>query len=136
MTIDEKTGQSYLEKIGMEQRDIQIPRSDYNSSREYNIEMTSFENGGKGNGDNGNPPFLRPDMTKPSTEMDYSYDTTSPAGNACDRSARNVMTNRSLYGPEAQYGIDVVPDTEASIRAGQYDSSTQQARLPYPCPVV
>lgn len=132
-------GQSYLEIQGQEARKEQMQRSDYNAANEYsethNDALATGDAQGKGTGDFGGHGYSVPDMTKPKNMFNYSNFNTSAGGNDCDYQAREVMTARSLYGPNRQYGVDIVVDTTANINDGQYDGGIR-TRLPYPCPVV
>lgn len=137
-TINENN-QSYLELQGMEARKTQLAMSDYNRENEYNERhndaLADGDGQGKGTGDFAGHGWSVPDLTKPKGQINYSNFNTSDGGNDCDQQARKIMTARSLYGPEKQYGIDIIPNTSLNVSDGQYDGS-QRSKIAYVCPVV
>ena len=139
-----ENGQSYLEVEAIQARKEQMERSDYNQNNEYSeSHPDALSNGdirGKGTGNFGGPTYTVPDMTKPKSEIGSSGFNTEAGGNSCDERARDVMTARSLYSPERQYGLasmgaNVYVDTAVNRADGQYDGSNPK-RLPYTCPVA
>jgi len=131
-------GQTYLEQEGIDLRHEQAARSDYSQQNEYNEQhpdaLSTGDAQGKGTGDYGGHGWIVPDMTKPKGEMSGMFNTEA-GGNNCDERSRGVMTARSLYGPDRQYGIDIVPNTAKNRLEGQYDGANP-IRVPYTCPVV
>lgn len=123
-----ETGQTCLEKRGMEARHEQITRSDYNIEDEYSAThkdaMSDGDAQGKGTGHGGHTHFL-PDCEKPTTTIDYSNFDTVNGGGYYDIKGRNGIGGRdralatSLYNKEAQYGPNLV-DTSKNIEDGQY----------------
>ena len=121
--------QSCLEQKGIERRQIERVRSDYNPSDVYNENhpdaLSDGDAWGKGSG-NGGHGFSIPDCNKPQTMMDYSnFDTHSEnIGGYYDINGRDgiggrtYLKNISLYNEENQYGINSV-DTSANIEDGQ-----------------
>lgn len=136
-TINDE-GRSYLEIQGQEARQQQTAQSDYNQLNYYDEKhddaLATGDAQGKGTGDFGGHGYTVPDMTKPKEQMSYANFNTSDGGNDCDQSARAIMMARSIYGPNKQYGIDVVPDTSLNVADGQYDG-TIHSRKSYICPV-
>lgn len=133
-----KNGQSYLEIEALDNRHEQMGRSDYNPNDEYNEQhkdaLATGDERGKGTGNFGGHGWIIPDMTKPHNQMSGMFNT-EDGGNNCDNAARNLMTERSIYGPGREYGIDYVVDTTANISDGQYDGS-ERVRIPYRCPII
>ena len=140
MATIKENGQSYLETQGIDARKEQTAYSDYNDNYEYGNPKEgnhgiTMEEGGKGTGDFGGHGHSVPDMTKPKDQMDYKGFNTFDGGSDCDRQARNVMLNRSIYGPGTEYGVNIIPDTSLNISDGQYDGGAP-VRGAYVCPVV
>lgn len=135
-TLD-KNMQSYLEKEAIDNRREQMARSDYGDDNEYNERnedaLATGDEKGKGTGNFGGHGWIAPDMTKPISQMSPMFNT-EEGGNNCDNAARDVMTQRSIYGPGREYSIDYVVDTTANRMEGQYDGA-ERIRVPYMCPV-
>lgn len=123
--------QSCLEKRGMDERNTEIVRSDYNINDQYgSTHSDALSNGdaqGKGSGHGGHTAFL-PDCTKPSSMINYSnFDTSAESniGGCYDINGRNGVSGRkvamasSLYNNEYQYGSALV-DTTQNQNDGQY----------------
>ena len=98
-----QNGQTCLEKRGMEERHVEITRSDYNIENQYGAThkdaLSDGDAQGKGTGHGGHTHYL-PDCTKPTTRIDYS----------------NAI---SMYNKEVPYGAKLV-DTTANVNDGQY----------------
>lgn len=120
--------QSCLEKRGIEQRKIELVRSDYNIEDQYSAaHPNAISNGdpaGKGTNHGGHTHFL-PDCNKPTTTIDYSnFDTTS-GGGQYDIEGRNGIGGRkyletiSMYNKENFYSANLI-NTEENLRQGQY----------------
>lgn len=122
--------QSCLEKRGIEERHIEIVRSDYNIEDQYSATHSdALSNGdpqGKGTGHGGHTHFL-PDCNKPTTTIDYSNFDTTNGGGLYDIEGRNGIGGRewsmtvSMYNPEYQYSANLV-NTEINVRDGQYQN--------------
>lgn len=125
-----ENGQSCLEKRGMDERQVELTRSDYNIENQYgptHPDAISDNNPqGKGTGHGGHTHFL-PDCTKPTGMIDYSNFDTMNGGGSYDiygraeagESGRNVSLARSMYNRENPYGAELV-NTEKNIADGQY----------------
>ena len=123
-----ENGQTCLEKRGMEERQQEITRSDYNIENQYSVThkdaISDGDAQGKGTGHGGHTHFL-PDCTKPTTTIDYSNFDTENGGGYYDIEGRNGISGRkramatSLYNKEEQYGPTAV-DTSANVADGQY----------------
>ena len=121
-------GQTCLEKRGMDERHIEIARSDYNIENQYSAShLDALSNGdplGKGTGHGGHGDWL-PDCTKPTNMIDYSNFDTENGGGSYDIDGRNGIGGRtrslarSMYNKENMYGADLV-NTEQNIIDGQY----------------
>ena len=121
-------GQTCLEKRGMDERHIEISRSDYNIENQYNSSHPdALSNGdpqGKGTGHGGHGDWL-PDCTKPTNMIDYSNFDTENGGGSYDIDGRNGIGGRirslarSMYNKENMYGSNLV-NTEQNIIDGQY----------------
>lgn len=132
--------QSCLEKRGIEERDKEIVRNDYNYEDEYGAThkdaLSDGDAYGKGTGSGGHG-HLIPNCNGPIGQIDYSnFDTTS-GGSACDIDERNKAMTISIYNPEYEYGAKLV-NTEINVGYGQYqmDSiprTSKEERLK--CPV-
>lgn len=124
--------QSNLEKKGIEQRHIELVRSDYNKTDAYSEShedaLSNPENEtkalGKGTGNGGYMAYV-PDASKPSTLMNYSSLDTTAGGGAYDihgrngQGGRNRLVKINLYSKDNAYGPNSV-DTSANIDDGQY----------------
>lgn len=121
-------GQTCLERRGIEERNVEIVRSDYNINDQYGpTHSDALSNGdpqGKGTGHGGHTSWL-PDCTKPTTMIDYSNFDTENGGGLYDIKGRNGISGReqslarSMYNKENQYGPSLV-NTEENIAQGQY----------------
>lgn len=133
-----ENGQSYLEEEAIAARHEQMGRSDYNPNNEYSAQhkdaLATGDERGKGTGDFGGHGFIVPDMSKPRNQRSGMFNTEN-AGNDCDHSARKIMTERSIYGPGREYGVEYVVNTSANRAEGQYDGS-ERTRIPYKCPLL
>ena len=120
-------GQTCLEQRGMEERHVEIARSDYNIEDQYSAAhkdaMSDGDPQGKGTGHGGHTAFL-PDCTKPVGQINYSNFDTTNGGGSYDINGRHDIGGRlksmaaSLYNEENQYGLDLI-NTEANIADGQ-----------------
>ena len=119
-----KNGQSCLEKQGIEERDNEIIRSDYNINNEYGPTNT----GEFGRGTGGSHTHWLPDCEKPKDLINYSNFSTSPdmnIGNVYDIEGRNDIggrnkaINSSKYNYLNQYTANLV-DSSENIAQGQY----------------
>ena len=120
--------QSCLEKRGIEERNREIVRSDYNIEDQYgSTHKNAISDGdpqGKGTGHGGHTHFL-PDCNKPTTTIDYSNFDTVNGGGSLDIKGRNGIGGRdramsiSIYTQENPYGPTSV-NTEKNIEDGQY----------------
>jgi hypothetical protein len=124
--------QSNLEKKGIEQRQIELIRSDYNKIDAYSeshedalsnpADETKAQ--GKGTGNGGHQAYV-PDASQPSTLFNYSSLDTSAGGGAYDIHGRNNQGGRNrllkinIYNKDNAYGPNSV-DTSANINEGQY----------------
>ena len=120
--------QSCLEKRGIEQRAIEIVRSDYNENDQYNANHSdAISNGdvlGKGTQHGGHSHYL-PDCSKPTSMINYSNFDTTNGGGLYDVEGRNDVGGRrkamaqSLYNQDYQYGANLV-NTEENLKQGQF----------------
>jgi hypothetical protein len=120
--------QSCLEKRGIEERNTEIVRSDYNINNQYsNTHPDAISDGdpqGKGTGHGGHTHWL-PDCTKPTTMIDYSNFDTENGGGEYDIEGRNGIGGRkkamanSLYNREYQYTANLI-DTSLNLAEGQF----------------
>lgn len=120
--------QSCLEKRGIEQRAIEIVRSDYNENDQYNANHSdAISNGdalGKGTQHGGHSHYL-PDCNKPTSMINYSNFDTTNGGGLYDIEGRNDVGGRrkamsqSLYNQDYQYGANLV-NTEENLKQGQF----------------
>lgn len=120
--------QSCLEKRGIEQRAIEIVRSDYNENDQYNANHSdAISNGdalGKGTQHGGHSHYL-PDCNKPTSMINYSNFDTTNGGGLYDIEGRNDIGGRrkamvqSLYNQDYQYGANLV-NTEENLKQGQF----------------
>lgn len=127
-----KTKQSTLESRGMEERKIELVRSDYGKNNAYS---DSHEDAlshpddpekvlGKGT-NNGGHQHYTPDHSKPSTLINYSnFDTTSGGGyydihGRNEQGGRDRLLKINIYSKDNAYGPNSI-DTTANIDEGQY----------------
>lgn len=123
--------QSCLEKRGIEERSVEIVRSDYNIENQYGpSHPDALSNGdvnGKGTGHGGHTHYL-PDCNKPTSTIDYSNFDTLNGGGLYDIEGRNDVggrkkaINSSLYNNERQYSANLI-NTEINLRQGQYQTN-------------
>lgn len=123
--------QSCLEKRGIEERSVEIVRSDYNIENQYGpSHPDALSNGdvnGKGTGHGGHTHYL-PDCNKPTSTIDYSNFDTFNGGGLYDIEGRNDVggrkkaINSSLYNHERQYSANLI-NTEINLRQGQYQTN-------------
>ena len=116
--------QSCLEKRGIEERSVEIVRSDYNIENQYGpSHPDALSNGdvnGKGTGHGGHTHYL-PDCNKPTSTIDYSNFDTLNGGGLYDIEGRNDVggrkkaINSSLYNNERQYSANLI-NTEINLR--------------------
>ena len=129
--------QTCLEKRGIEERNVEIVRSDYNINDQYSATHSdALSNGdvqGKGSGHGGHTHYL-PDCNKATGTIDYSNFDTSPSSNIggyYDIKGRNGIGGReyamsvSMYNYENQYGAALV-NTEQNVAQGQYQVGYSQ----------
>ena len=123
-----ENGQTCLEKRGIDERNEEIVRSDYNAENPYGpTHPDAISDGdpqGKGTGHGGHNAWL-PDCTKPTNMIDYSNFDTVNGGGVYDIKGRNGMggrersLDRSMYNQEVQYGANLV-NTAENVAQGQY----------------
>lgn len=120
--------QSCLEKRGIEERHIEIVRSDYTRDNQYSgthpDALATGDWQGKGTGHGGHT-FWLPNCNGQMGVFNYSNFDTSPdskAGNDADNEARKIAMARSVYNSDYQYTAALV-DTIANVREGQYQIS-------------
>jgi len=123
-----ENGQSCLEIKGIEEREHEIVRSDYNAENPYGpTHPDAISDGdaqGKGTGHGGHSAFL-PDCSKPTNMIDYSNFDTTQGGGKYDIKGRNDIGGRersmarSLYNPEFEYGAKLI-NTSENISQGQF----------------
>ena len=123
--------QSCLEKRGIEERSVEIVRSDYNIENQYGPShpdaLSYGDVNGKGTGHGGHTHYL-PDCNKPTSTIDYSNFDTLNGGGLYDIEGRNDVggrkkaINSSLYNHERQYSANLV-NTEINLRQGQYQTN-------------
>lgn len=132
-----KNGQTYLESIGIEEREKLLVKNDYFSEEkvsggEYSNTNKDAMSGdhplGKGTGHGGHLHDV-PDPTKSKTGYSYrNFDTDKDhVGGLYDRmgidktgmnAGRNFLLNINVFDPEHEYGINYV-DTTANRQDGQ-----------------
>lgn len=124
--------QSALESKAIEERKQEIIRSDYNEADAYSsAHKDALSNPedknkylGKGTNSGGHQHYI-PDLSKPSTLINYSNLDTSNGGGAYDIHGRNEQGGRerlvkiNMYNKDNAYGPNSV-DTSANIEEGQY----------------
>jgi hypothetical protein len=121
--------QTCLEKKGIEERDQEIVRSDYNFENPYQAThkdaLSDGDVQGKGTGHGGHTAWL-PDCNKPTGQINYSNFDTFNGGGEYDINGRNGIGGRnramasSKYNEDYQYGVDVLVDTDVNLQDGQY----------------
>ena len=121
-----QNGQTCLEKRGMEERHVEITRSDYNIENQYGAThkdaLSDGDAQGKGTGHGGHLHSV-PDCTRPST-IDYRNFDTENAGGIYDIEGRNgvggrvFLKNISVYNEAFEYGPTLV-DTSLNVADGQ-----------------
>lgn len=126
--------QSCLEKRGMDERHVEIVRSDYNIEDQYSATHSdAISNGdtqGKGTGHGGHTHFL-PDCNKPTGMIDYSNFDTKNGGGCYDINGRNGIGGRnyamavSMYNNETPYSAALV-ETDQNVADGQYQVGYRQ----------
>jgi hypothetical protein len=120
--------QSCLEKRGIEERNAEIVRSDYNITDPYSVThkdaLSDGDAQGKGTNHGGHTHSL-PDCTKPNAMIDYSNFDTTNGGGAYDIDGRNDIGGRNknvaynLYNATRPYGANLI-NTELNVNQGQY----------------
>lgn len=125
--------QSNLERKAIEERNIELVRSDYNKNDVYSEShvdaLANPEDNtkvqGKGTASGGHQAYI-PDSSKPSNLFNYSsLNTSEEAGGAYDihgkneQSGRNRLLKINLYNKDNSYGHNSV-DTSANIDDGQF----------------
>lgn len=114
--------QSCLEKRGIEERNAEIVRSDYNIEDPYSAShkdaISDGDKMGKGTNHSGHNHFL-PDCTQPTGKINYSNFDTENGGGSADVEARRTAMVRSLYNKDYQYGANLV-NTEENLNQGQF----------------
>ena len=117
-----ENGQSCLEKNGIQERENEIVRSDYNEENPYGpTHKDAISDGdimGKGTGHGGHTAW-NPDCDKPNQAIDYSNFDTINGGGKADVDKRLESMARSLYNAENPYGATLVKTSE-NIAKGQY----------------
>lgn len=123
-----QNGQTCLEKRGIDERHVEIARSDYNIENQYSSThkdaVSDGDSFGKGTLHGGHTHWL-PDCTKPVGQINYSNFDTENGGGCYDIKGRNGIGGReralasSMYNKEAQYGSNFV-DTTLNVNEGQY----------------
>jgi len=123
-----ENGQSCLENRGIQERNNEIVRSDYNIENPYGpTHPDAISDGdpqGKGTGHGGHNAWL-PDCTKPTNMIDYSNFDTINGGGEYDIKGRNDVGGRerslarSMYNFERPYGADLI-NTAENVAQGQY----------------
>lgn len=114
--------QSCLEKRGIEERNVEIVRSDYNIEDQYSANhKDAISDGdvmGKGTNHGGHGHFL-PDCSQPTGKMNYSNFDTTNGGGKVDVETRKTSMVRSLYNQDYQYGANLI-NTEENLKQGQF----------------
>jgi hypothetical protein len=120
--------QSCLEKRGIEERNAEIVRSDYNITDPYSPShkdaVSDGDVQGKGTKHGGHSHFL-PDCNKPTSMIDYSNFDTTKGGGLYDIEGRNDVGGRkknitiNLYNAENPYGANSI-NTEENLKLGQF----------------
>lgn len=123
-------GQTCLEKRGMDERKVEITRSDYNIEDQYGpTHKDALADGDvQGKGVGGSHTHYLPDCNKPTGTIDYSNFSTSPEDEIGgkydiegrnDQGGRERLVNYCLYNYENQYGSTLI-NTEKNVNDGQY----------------
>ena len=117
-----ENGQTCLEKRGIEERQKEIVRNDYNIDGQYSaIHPDAISNGdvqGKGTMHGGHTHYL-PDCSKDRTYIDYSNFDTANGGGKYDIEGRNGVGGRkksmaiSMYNAQYQYGANLINTSES-----------------------
>lgn len=124
--------QSNLEIKGIEERNNEIIRNDFDNDDEYSsthedaLSHPESEDKpwGKGTNHGGHTHYI-PDASKSKTQMNYSNFDTRNGGGSYDIygynniSGRNRLTTINLYSQDNAYGVDSV-DTSKNQEDGQY----------------
>lgn len=120
--------QSCLEKRGIEERNTEIVRSDYNREDPYSAThkdaLSDGDAQGKGTGHGGHTHTI-PDCNKPTSMIDYSNFDTKNGGGQYDIEGRNGIGGRdwsmavSLYNHEMPYSASLV-ETDENVKQGQF----------------
>lgn len=120
--------QSCLEIRGIQERNDEIVRSDYNINDQYTSShpdaISDGDPQGKGTNHGGHTHWL-PDCTKPTGMIDYSNFDTEAGGGIYDIEGRNNIGGRnkalasSMYNKEIFYSANLV-DTQENVRQGQF----------------
>jgi hypothetical protein len=128
MALDLKDGQSCLEAQGIEERNTEVVRNDYNKTDEYGpSHPNAIADGdplGKGTHDGYNT--LVPDCSKGKTMIDYTnFNSHSEAGGSYDIQGRQGIGGRNAslvinkWGANKEYGANSVNSSE-NVNDGQY----------------
>lgn len=127
-----KNGQTCLEVHGIEERNEEIVRNDYNIEDQYSVThkdaLSDGDSKGKGSGHGGHTDW-QPTCSDNATKnmIDYkNFDTSyeSNIGDCYDINGRNGIGGRiqlmtkSKYSPEYQYGLHLI-NTEENQNQGQ-----------------
>lgn len=120
--------QTCLEKKGIEERNAELVKNDYNKQDEYSgLHKDALSDGdvqGKGTGHGGHTHYL-PDCNKDTHTIDYSNFDTFNGGGKYDIEGRNGVGGRNrmlsycLYTKEHPYSAELI-DTDENIADGQY----------------
>jgi hypothetical protein len=129
MAIVNKNGQTRLEIAGIDERDREVVRSDYNSENQYGpTHKDALSDGdplGKGTGHGGHTDWLPKTDQLPSNAINYSNFDTTNGGGEYDIHGRNGIGGRErnlarqLYTPENPYSPNLI-NTEENIARGQF----------------
>ena len=127
-----ENGQSCLEKHGIEERNEEIVRNDYNIEDQYSAvhpdALSDGDSKGKGSGHGGHThwtPYCSDNASK--NMIDYKNFDTSPSsniGDCYDINGRNGIGGRlfamniNKYNSEYQYGPNLI-NTEENVNQGQ-----------------
>ena len=124
-----ENGQTCLENRGIDEREKELARSDYNQNNQYSEgHPDAISDGdplGKGTQHPGGTKDILPDCSKPLNMIDYSNFDTFNGGGSYDIQGRNGIGGRerslarSLYNAENQYGANLV-NTSENVAQGQY----------------
>jgi hypothetical protein len=126
------TKQTTLESNGIEERRIELVRSDYSKNNAYSESHEDALSNpddpekvlGKGTNSGGHQHYT-PDHSKPSTLINYSNLDTTSGGGYYDVHGRNGQGGRdkllkiNIYNKDNAYGLNSV-DTSDNIKDGQY----------------